>query len=143
MTATVREQLLTLIQSTIQNAVGSVPVTREDPAAVAAEDCPAIDIRPDSDSPEALGGVAGVDKWEMSVTVIITVAGIPASQLADPLVSAVHQAMCGQALLTIAASVMPSGVDFDSDDGSPPIGRTILRFRVTYATRRGSITQSM
>ncbi len=143
MTATVRDQLLDLIKTSVQAAVGSTPVTREDPSAVSSEDCPTIDIRPDSDSPEPLGGVSSVDQWELAVTIVVSVAGVPASKIADPIVAQIHQVMCGPALRVIAASVKPGGTDFDSDDGSPPVGRTILRYLCKYATRRTSITQSM
>mgnify|MGYP000882152059 FL=1 len=139
---TLRELILKRAYAVAQAVPGivSASCTRERAAPVGVDECPALDVSPESEpDPQPLG--AGLDRRELTLRIRIYTAGDGAHELADPFVEAFHAGvMSDAALLGIVAGVIPGGADFERDDADQTVGRTTQRYRVIYTTRRGSLT---
>jgi len=114
-------------------------LTRERATAVNESDCPTLDLAPESDpEPTPFGG--GLDLHELTVTWKLCTAGNGAYALADPIVQDLHKAIFAAAPLgELVMQILPGPTDFARDDADQTIGRTTVRYRLQYLTRRSDI----
>lgn len=120
--------------------IAATSLTRERATALGEAECPAMDIAPESESePIRLG--TGIDQRELLLAIRIHTAGNGAYALADPIVEAINAALCGDhSLGGLVSAVQPASTDFARDDADQTIGRTTLRYRIIYTTRRSDLT---
>lgn len=140
---TQREKILIALAALMAvPGVDADSITRERATAVDEKECPAIDIAPDSEpAPLALG--RNVDQHDLTVEIKIYTAGNGAYSLADPHVSALHSAIFADPTLGgIATTITPGATDFARDNAGQTLGRTTVRYRIIYTTRRGDLTRS-
>lgn len=139
--ATLRERILQALAGLAATVPGIAPasLTRERAAPVNEADCPALDLAPEGElAPQAIG--AGIDQHELTVIWKIHTAGTGAYTLADPIVQALHAALYADPTLgNLVAGIQPGDTDFARDDADQTIGRTTLRYTLTYTTRRGDL----
>lgn len=139
--ATLREQILQALaaRAATVSGIAATSRTRERATPVAASECPALDLAPDSEpNPQALG--TGADRRDLAVAFKIHTAGDGAYALADPIVQTLHAALyADQTLGGLATSILPGATDFARDDADQTIGRTTVRYTVVYTTRRSDL----
>lgn len=138
---TLRERIMRRVESIAMAVPGIDPLscTRERASAVQVDECPALDVAPESDDPQALG--AGLDRRDLTLRLRVFTAGNAASALADPFIQDFHSRLAVDSELdTMGVRVQPVGADFDRDDADQTIGRSTQRFRLTYCVRRGSLS---
>lgn len=138
---TLREVIMRRVEIIAKAVPGIDPLscTRERASAVQADECPALDVAPESDDPEALG--AGLDRRDLTLRLRVFTAGNAASALADPFVQDFHVRLLADAdLEALGVRIQPGGADFDRDDADQIVGRSTQRFRLTYCVRRGSLS---
>lgn len=140
--ATLREQILQALLAIAATVPGvaSNSLTRERDVAVVEDDCPALDLAPDSEpDPQSLG--TGADRHDLSVVFKVHTAGTGAYALADPIVQSLHSKLfIDQTLGGLASAILPGATDFARDDADQTIGRTTVRYTVIYTTRRGDLS---
>lgn len=139
--STRREQILQALAVLAAGVPGIAPssLTRERAAPVAESDCPALDLAPESEPDPTEWGL-GTDLRVLTVVWRIHTAGEGAYALADPIVQALDTAIhADSALRSLVTLIQPGSTDFARDDADQTIGRTHVRYRITYTTRRGHL----
>lgn len=136
-----REQILQALATLAAGIPGiaAASLTRERATPVPEADCPALDLAPESDQ-EPESWCNGSDLNRLTVVWRLHTAGDGAYTLADPIVEALHARLFADTTLGgLASDMAPGATDFARDDADQTIGRTTLRTRITYFTRRGNL----
>lgn len=137
-----REQILVALKALADAVPGlaAASITRERTTNVAQDECPALDLAPESEpDPQAIG--AGADRHDLTVAFKFYTAGDGAYALADPFVQALHAKLYADPTLAgMASTIQPGATDFAREDGDQTIGRTTVKYTVVYTTRRGDLT---
>lgn len=139
-----REQILQALHAIAAAIPGiaSPSITRERATPVQEADCPALDLSPESEPDPAEWG-RGTDQRVLTILYRIHTAGDGAYALADPIVHALDTALYTNATLAaLVTLIQPGSTDFARDDADQTIGRTSVRYRITYTTRRGNLAAS-
>lgn len=138
---TLRELIMRRVALIAQAVPGVAPLscTRERASTVLVDECPALDVAPESDDPQALG--AGLDRRDLTLRLRVFTAGNAASALADPFVQDFHARLLADVELeAMGVRIQPGSADFDRDDADQVVGRSTQRFRLTYCVPRGSLS---
>lgn len=137
-----REQILqALLELAVtMPGIDAASVTRERATAVAQDECPALDLMPESEpDPQPIG--TGLDRHELSVVFKLFTAGNGAYALADPLIQALHDRLYADPTLgRLSTTIIPGATDMAREDGDQTIGRTTVRYTVVYTARRGDLS---
>lgn len=135
---TILQAIVAALQGTAQ--VGS-RIYRSRAQAFIRNEAPALIIEPLQDDPNN-DCLPKLD-WTLQVQIAIYTRGIPADQLADPIVESIHTQLVGnQPLLGLITGIKPGRTSFLVVDADQDAGVTSLIYEVRYRTAFANLAAS-
>ena len=132
--STRREQILEAIVTqlaTVSGVGGRIYRSRVEP--IMRGESPAIIVEPKQD--QAAQTTIGRIDWTLTVTVMVFVRGNAPDQLADPIVTSLHQKMMQDLSLGgLSMDIQPTAVTFDMVEADQPAGVVSCEYNVLYKT---------
>ena len=129
-----REAILASITTKLAAATGvNGRVYRSRVEPLARGESPAVVVEPRQDQ-AAQTTIPRID-WTLTVAIMVIVRGNVPDQLADPVVSSIHQLiMADQSLGGLAMAIEPQGLSFEMIEADQPAGVVTCEYNVVYKT---------
>jgi hypothetical protein len=143
MTASITEQILTALQTAITNQTAIVGgrVYRDRAEAFIRDECPAILIEPDTETPT--GETTCRTDRSLIVRIVILTRGGAVSVIADPIRVSVHQVLFANPTIDGLASIIRPArpnVQWEPEKGDDSPGMCILSYEIGFRTLTADLT---
>lgn len=136
------ERIMVALEAALAGTPGLGPrIWRDRFEPVSREECPALQIFPESE-PHEQGPSLPVLDAALLVQMELSISGRPLSTLADPIRGEVHRrVMADRTLGGLSYDIRSMGTGWDGESGE--IGVVRLRYIVRFRTARGDLTQDI
>jgi hypothetical protein len=141
MTASITEQILTALQAAITNQTAIVGgrVYRDRAEAFIRDECPAILIEPDTETPT--GETTCRTDYDLLVRIVILTRGGAVSVIADPIRVSVHEVLFANPTIDgLASSIRAAGVQWEPEKGDDSPGLCVLSYKIGFRTLSADLT---
>ena len=140
MTASITEQILTALESTLAATAGvGGRVYRDRADALIRGECPALLIYPETETPT--GETTCRTDYDLLVRIAILTRGGAVSVVADPIRVSAHQVLFANPTIDgLASSIRVAGVQWEPEKGDYSPGLCVLSYKIGFRSLTADLT---